>query len=199
MKRLGHTVIKNALANIVRGGASGMVAVVLPHFLTQALDHDRFAAWALMLQIAAFASYLDFGVQFAVARYLAQAIERDDDQQRDRLISTAFAMLAIAGVIALSVIGIVIFFLPRIFQGIPSALVGDLRLGLMFMAVSAALGLPMSTFTGVLVGLHRNEFPALAIGGTRILSALGVLVTVRYTHSLRGLRFALPSQTSWGG
>jgi O-antigen/teichoic acid export membrane protein len=187
VKRLGHTVIKNALANIVRGGASGMVAVVLPHFLTQALDHDRFAAWALMLQVAAFASYLDFGVQFAVARYLAQAIERDDDQQRDRLISTAFAMLAIAGAIALSVIGIVILFLPRIFQGIPSALVGDLRLGLMFMAVSAALGLPMSTFTGVLVGLHRNEFPALAIGGTRILSALGVLVTVRYTHSLAWL------------
>ena len=168
-----------------------MVAVVLPHFLTQALDHDRFAAWALMLQIAAFASYLDFGVQFAVARYLAQAIERDDDQQRDRLISTAFAMLAIAGVIALSVIGIVIFLLPRIFQGIPSALVGDLRLGLMFMAVSAALGLPMSTFTGVLVGLHRNEFPALAIGGTRILSALGVLVTVRYTHSLAWLALCL--------
>lgn len=199
MRRLGFTVVKNALANIVRGGASGVVAVALPHFLTRALDHDRFAAWALMLQIAAFAAYLDFGVQFAVARYLAQAIELDDEQQRDRLISTAFAMLAIAGAIALLVIGTVVLFLPRIFHGIPSALVGDLRLGLMFMAVSAALGLPMSTFTGVLIGLHRNEFPALAIGGTRMLSALAVLVTVRYTHSLAwlGLCLAVTNFMGW--
>jgi O-antigen/teichoic acid export membrane protein len=191
VRRLGFTVVKNALANIVRGGASGVVAVALPHFLTRALDHDRFAAWALMLQIAAFAAYLDFGVQFAVARYLAQAIELKDNQQRDRLISTAFAMLAIAGAIALLVIGTVVLFLPRIFHGIPSALVGDLRLGLMFMAVSAALGLPMSTFTGVLIGLHRNEFPALAIGGTRMLSAVAVLVTVRYTHSLAWLALCI--------
>ena len=191
MRRLGFTVVKNALANIVRGGASGVVALALPHFLTRALDHDRFAAWALMLQIAAFAAYLDFGVQFAVARYLAQAIELDDEQQRDRLISTAFAMLAIAGAIVLLVIGTVVLFLPRIFHGIPFDLVGDLRLGLMFMAVSAALGLPMSTFTGVLIGLHRNEFPALAIGGTRMLSAVAVLVTVRYTHSLAWLALCL--------
>jgi O-antigen/teichoic acid export membrane protein len=191
VRRLGFTVVKNALANIVRGGASGVVAVALPHFLTQALDHDRFAAWALMLQIAAFAAYLDFGVQFAVARYLAQAIELNDDRQRDRLISTAFAMLTVAGAIALLVIGTIVLFLPSIFHGIPSALVCDLRLGLMFMAVSAALGLPMSTFTGVLIGLHRNEFPALAIGGTRMLSALAVLVAVRYTHSLAWLALCL--------
>jgi O-antigen/teichoic acid export membrane protein len=191
VRRLGFTVIKNALANIVRGGASGVVAVVLPHFLTRTLDHDRFAAWALMLQIAAFAAYLDFGVQFAVARYLAQAIELDDEKQRDRLISTAFAMLSIAGAIALLVIASVVLFLPRIFHGIPSALVGDLRLGLIFMAISAALGLPMSTFTGVLIGLHRNEFPAIAIGGTRLLSALAVLITVRYTHSLAWLALCL--------
>ena len=199
MRRLGFTVVKNALANVVRGGASGAVAVVLPHFLTRALDHDRFAAWALMLQIAAYVAYLDFGVQFAVARYLAQAIERHDDQQRDRLVSTAFGMLAIAGAVALLIIGAVVIFLPRIFHGIPSSLVGDLRLGLMFLAVSAALGLPMSTFTGVLIGLHRNEFPALAIGSTRILSAFAVLITVRYTHSLAWLALciAVNNLLSW--
>lgn len=191
MRRLGFTVVKNALANIVRGGASGIVALALPHFLTKTLDHDRFAAWALMLQIAAYVAYLDFGVQIAVARYLAQAIEREDDQQRDRLISTAFAMLTIAGALALLVISAVVLFLPRIFHGIPSALVGDLKVGLILMAVSAALGLPMSTFTGVLIGLHRNEFPALAIGGTRILAAVAVLVTVRYTHSLAWLALCI--------
>jgi O-antigen/teichoic acid export membrane protein len=49
----------------------------------------------------------------------------------------------------------------------------------------------MSTFTGVLVGLHRNELPALAIGVTRIFSAFAVLVAVRFTQSLAWLALCI--------
>ena len=75
MMRVRATVIKNALANVMRGGATAVVSLVLPHFLVRSLDRDRFAAWSLMLQIAAYASYLDFGLQTAVARYVAHFTE----------------------------------------------------------------------------------------------------------------------------
>jgi O-antigen/teichoic acid export membrane protein len=191
LQRLGFTVVKNALANVVRGGATAIVALALPHYLTRALDHDRFAAWSLMLQIAAYAGYLDFGIQTAVARYLAQAMERGDSDQQDRLVNTAFGMLLIAGAIALSAIAIVAFFLPRLFHGVPLSLVPDLRLGVLAMGTSAALALPMSTFAGVLIGLHRNEYPALVIGGSRILGGLAVLVAVRHTNSLACLALCI--------
>lgn len=191
MQRLGFTVVKNALANVVRGGATAVVALALPHYLTRALDHDRFAAWSLMLQIAAYAGYLDFGIQTAVARYLAQAMERKDSDQQDRLISTAFGMLSIAGSMALLVIAVTAFFLPKLFHGIPLSLDRDLQLGVLIMGGSAALALPMSTFVGVLIGLHRNEYPALAIGGSRILGGLAVLVAVRYTNSLAWLALCI--------
>jgi O-antigen/teichoic acid export membrane protein len=191
LQRLGFTVIKNALANVVRGGATAVVALALPHYLTRALDHDRFAAWSLMLQIAAYAGYLDFGIQTAVARYLAQAMERGDGDQQDRLVNTAFGMLSIAGSIALLAIAVVAFFLPRLFHGVPLALVSDLRLGVLVMGACAALALPMSTFVGVLIGLHRNEYPALVIGGSRILGGLAVLVAVRYTNSLACLALCI--------
>ncbi len=199
MKRRGFTVIKNALANVMRGGASAVVALALPHFLTRALDHDRFAAWALMLQIAAYANYLDFGLQTAVARYLAQAMERGDNAQRDRLVSTAFAMLAGGGALALLVIGVVAWQLPRIFHGVPLQMMGELRGGVLVLAASAALLLPMSAFTGVLIGLHRNEYPALAIGGTRILGAIAVLFTVHRTHSLVWLAACIGGFNLLGG
>src|SRR5271156_4869170 len=160
LQRLGFTVIKNATANVVRGGATAIVALTLPHFLTRALDHDRFAAWALMLQIASYVGYLDFGVQTAIARYLAQAMERGDDELRDRLVSTAFVMLAAAGTLALLLFSVVVWQLPAIVHGIPVGLMGELRSGVIIMAASVALLLPMSTYTGVLIGLHRNEFPA---------------------------------------
>lgn len=116
MKRLGHTVVKNAFANVIRGGASAIVAIALPHFLTRAMDHDRFAAWALMLQVSAYAGYLDFGLQTAIARYLAQAIERDDKDQCNELVSTAFICLTVAGVLALTVIGFIVWQLPHLFH-----------------------------------------------------------------------------------
>lgn len=199
MKKLGITVVKNALANIVRGGATAVVAIALPHFLTRALDKDRFAAWALMLQIAAYASYLDFGLQTAVARYLAQAIELGDTERRDQLVSTAFGLLTGAGAVAFAVIGIIAWQLHHIFAHVPNVIVGDMRNGILVLAASAALLLPMSTFTGVLIGLHRNEYPALAIGGTRMLGAVAVILMARHTNSLFWLALCIGTFNLLGG
>lgn len=191
VRRLAYTVVKNALANIVRGGASAMAALVIPHFLSQRLDHDRFGAWVLMLQIAAYANYFDFGLQTALARYLAQAIEAQDKTRRDRLISTACGLLTGAGMLAFTTLVVIIWQLPRFFHSIPAHSISDLRAGLTVMAAAAAIGLPLSIFTGILIGLHRNEFPALAIGGSRILGALGVIAAVHWTSSLAVLALCL--------
>ena len=61
MKPLRLTVVKNAVANLVRGGATAAVAIALPRFLTRSLDPERYAAWSLILQIAAYSSFLDLG------------------------------------------------------------------------------------------------------------------------------------------
>lgn len=176
-----------------------MVAVALPHFLTRDLSVDRFAAWVLMLQIAAYSNYLDFGLQTAVARYVAQAVERGDDEQRDRVISTAFVLLLGAGVLAFCVALIVIWNMHRLFHRAPMEMIGELRGGCLLLCASAAVMLPLSTFTGILVGLHRNEYPAFAIGGTRLLGALGVLIVVRHTHSLVWLALCIAGFNVLGG
>jgi O-antigen/teichoic acid export membrane protein len=184
LNQLRFTLVKNSLANMVRVCASAIVALVLPHFLTRALDHDRFSAWALMLQIAAYANYLDFGLQTAVARYLAQAIERGDTEFRDRLTSTAFALLSIGALIAVLAIGCVLAFLPGLFQQAPALLIPELRGGILILAVCTALLLPLSTFTGVLIGLYRNDVPAISIGSSRLVGAVLVIFAVTHTHSL---------------
>lgn len=176
-----------------------MVALVLPHFLTRDLSVDRYAAWVLMLQIAAYSNYLDFGLQTAVARYVAQAIERRDDEQRDRVISTAFGLLVAAGLLALCVACVIVWEMPHLFRSAPLNLIGELRWGVLLLSASAAASLPLSTFTGILIGLHRNEYPALAIGSTRLLGAAGVLVLIRYTHSLVWLALCIAGLNLLGG
>jgi O-antigen/teichoic acid export membrane protein len=184
MRSLRFTVAKNAVANVIRGGASAVVAIMLPHFLTHSLGPDRFAGWALMLQLAAYANYLDFGVQTAVARYLAAALEADDQQQRDRLFSNAFAILIAAGIIALCGLGIVAWQLPHLFRSVPVALAAEIGSGLLILGFAAAINLPLSAYTGVLIGMQRNEFPAIAIATSRFFGTVAVILAVHRTHSL---------------
>jgi O-antigen/teichoic acid export membrane protein len=187
MQRLGFTVFRNAVANVIRGGASAIVALALPHFLVHALIPARFNAWSLILQVAAYASYFDFGLQLAVSRFLAQAIELDQRERLERLISTALSMLSGAGAVALLIMGVVIALMPWIFHGIPAALMSEVRLSALILGGSAALLLPASVYTGVLIGLHRNDVPALVIGTSRLVGAATAIFVARYTQSLVAL------------
>jgi len=175
------------------------VAVSLPHFLAHSLNHDRFAAWSLMLQIAAYASFLDFGLQTAVARFIAQALELEQTDRVRKLIETAFAMLSGAAVLAITVIGIVVFFAGSLFHGVPAYLLHEFQVAALVMALGTALVLPLSTFTGVLIGMHRNEFVALTVGGSRLVGAAATILATRYTQSLTILALALVLPNFLGG
>lgn len=199
MRSLHFTIAKNAIANLVRGGASAVVAIVLPHFLTRSLGTDRFAAWALMLQLAAYANYLDFGVQTAVARYLAAALEKCDHERCDRLLSNAVAILTVAGVIALCGLGIVAWQLPHLFRSVPAGLAAEMGSGVLILGLTAAINLPLSAYTGVLIGMQRNEFPAIAIGISRLLGAIAVVLVVHRTHSLVWLALCIGGFNLAGG
>lgn len=191
MRSLRFTIAKNAVANVIRGGASAVVAIALPHFLTRSLGADSFAGWALMLQLAAYANYLDFGVQTAVARYLAGALERRDHHQRDRLFSNAFAILTVAGLIALCGLGCIAWQLPHLFRSVPASLAGEMRSGILILGFAAAINLPLSAYTGVLIGMQRNEFPAITIATSRLLGAVAVILVVHWTHSLAWLALCI--------
>lgn len=199
MKQIGTIVAKNAVANVLRGGATALVALALPHFLTRSLAHDRFAAWSLLLQMSAYTSYLDFGVQTAVARFLAGYMERGEERQRDRLVSTALALLSGAALLALLLILLVLWQLPNLFAGIPPELMPEFRLAAAVLGASVVMALPLSAFSGVLLGLHRNEYVASAVGGSRLLGAAGVLLFVQHTQSLVVLAACIAITTVLGG
>jgi O-antigen/teichoic acid export membrane protein len=199
VKKVGGLVAKNAASNVIRGSATAAVAILLPHFLTHSLDVGRFAAWSLVLQIAAYAGYLDFGLQTAIGRFVAQATELEQWERRERLVVTALGLLCAAGLVAAIVIGFVIWHIGSLFPGVPPELATELQKAAAIVALSACLLLPLSTFTGVLIGLHRNELPALAIGGSRLVGALAVILASHYTRSLVVLGLCIGVANILGG
>jgi O-antigen/teichoic acid export membrane protein len=178
------TLLKNAAANVIRGGAAALVAVAVPPFLARMMPPQSYGAWLLVLQLSTLVGYLDFGIQTAVGRFVAHANEKRDPEHRDRVVSTSFVALTLAGAAAIVAAILVAIFLPSIFRQMPKILLGDARLALVLVAGSLAIGLPASVFNGIFIGLQRYEVPAAIIGGSRILSALLVVLVVKRGGSL---------------
>lgn len=185
--------VKNAVANVARGTSAALVAIALPPFLTRMMSADAYGAWALILQVSAYMGYLDFGIQTAVGRFVAYATERGETELRNAIVSTAVVALIAAGTIGLAVIVVASAFLPHLFPQMSPMLVGDARLALVIVGGSLAVGLPASVANGVFAGLERFEIPAVTVGGSRILSAVVLVLVVRQGMSLTGMAVAVAS------
>lgn len=183
--------VKNAAANVVRGGAAAMMALILPPFLARLMRTDSYGAWLLILQLSAYVGYLDFGIQTAVGRFVAHANEQGDAEGRDRIINTSLAVLTVAGAIACAVSVVMALLVPYIFWQMPLFLVRDVRIALVLVASSLAIGLPASVFNGIFVGLQRFEVPAVIVGGSRILSAVLLIAVVKWGGNLTWMAFAV--------
>src|SRR5436309_14938370 len=93
-------IVKNAFANVARGGANALVTIALPPVLTRTMTTEAYGAWALVLQLSTYVGYFDFGLQTAVARFVAHCTERGDHDYRDRIVSTYTATLSATGLVA---------------------------------------------------------------------------------------------------
>lgn len=175
-KNLERTIVRNASTNLVRLAGSGVIALVLPAVLVRTLPPDTYGAWALLLQLTLYVAYLDFGIQTAVAKFVAGADELNDTQQRDGIVSTSFAMLVFAALIGLVLIATLAWQLSNIFPQMPRALVGSAEIALLLIGSSLALGLPFFAIQAFFTGLRRNEIPASIVIANKFIMALLVII-----------------------
>jgi O-antigen/teichoic acid export membrane protein len=183
-RKEARTLLKNAIANVVRGSAAAVVAIILPIFLTRLMLPAAFSAWSLVLQISAYMGYLDFGIQTAVGRFVAHANEKGDAGHRDRIVGTSFAILSVAGLFGLCATAGLAPLLPHIFRQLPTTMVRGSQIALLLAGSSLAIGLPASVFNGIFIGYQRNEIPAAIIGGSRILGAILLVLVVAHGGGL---------------
>jgi O-antigen/teichoic acid export membrane protein len=184
-KIMSHTtLVKNAFANVCRGGAAALVMVLLPPFLTRILSKDAYGTWLLILQLSTYVSLLDFGIQTAVGRYVSHHNELEEPEQRDSIVSTSLALLAGSGALAMVGISILAWQLPNLFRDMPADLHQDAQLALMCVGCSLAVALPFSVFGGIFIGLQRYDVPAWIIGVSKLLGGVFVVLIANASHSI---------------
>lgn len=176
---LGPVVVKNATANLVRLAGAGIVALLLPPFLVRELPKSTYAAWAVLLQLTLYVGYFDFGIQTAVARFVAHAHELNDAHQRDGVLSTALVMLSGSAILGLALVVVLAWRLPAMFQQMPVDLFRPARMALLVMGASFAFSLPASLVPAYFTGMQRNEVPAsLAIANKAMLAVFVIAVVL---------------------
>jgi len=181
-RKLAGTLVKNSAANSIRLGVSALVSILLPAYLTHHLPVQTYGAWVLILQLGAYVGYLDFGVQTAVSKYIAEYEAKNDDAGCGRCASVGFAIMLAASILGVLVTLILAWQVPALFSHIPVTLVREVRISLLFVGLSLSATLATSVFSAIFLGLQRYQVPMMTGVISRILYGV-VLCAAVFLHS----------------
>jgi O-antigen/teichoic acid export membrane protein len=177
-------VLQGSASNLVRVLLSMLVSLVLPPFLVHHMSAAEYGAWVLILQLSAYVGLLDFGLQTAIGKYVAEYDASGDRDASHHLVSTSFTLLALAAALACVAIAVLVLGVPHLFHQMPAALVPEVRIGLLAVGLSAALALPFGTFLSTFIGLQQYVFPTIVSTVSRVGSAAALIILLLLHGSL---------------
>ena len=182
---------QNILASLVRGFVVALVALVLPAFLTHHLPVATYAAWVLIIQLGAYVSYLDLGIQTGVSKFVAEFDARGDIAGAGRHASAGLALMFFAGFLGVLLTCGLAWQVPRLFRGMPSNLYHDVRVSVLLIGASLSFGLVCAVYSAVFLGLQRYWIPMSITIINRISYAAIVIAIVALRGSLEAMGIAV--------
>ncbi|MES2392874.1 MAG: oligosaccharide flippase family protein [Acidobacteriota bacterium] len=174
--------LKNSLSNAGGVIITSLIAALMPPFLVHRLTPSVYGAWVLVLNLGAFVGYLDFGVQTAVSKFVAEHDAKGDHDGCGRCLSTGLVMMGCAALLGMVLTLALAWSVPELFRKMPPALYHDVRLSILFVGFSLSAGLSTSSFSAVFLGLQRYQVPTTITVISRVLYA-SVLCAAVAAHS----------------
>lgn len=178
---LAATLSKNVAFSLARVIANGLIALVLPAYLTHHMSVDTYGAWVLILQLGAFVSFLDLGIQTAVSKFVAEHDAKGDEAEASRYASAGFAIMTLTGSLGVLLTLGLAWQVPRLFHTMPTALYGDVRISVMLVGISLSFALVCSVFSAIFMGLQRYAVP-MGIAILNRFSFAGAVLAAVFLH-----------------
>lgn len=166
---------KNAMANLMRLGASWLVILLVPPVLVRSLTHSEYATWMLVLQLTAYSTIFDSSLQMSVSRFVARAFWAEDWNLLGETISSITLLFLFASAVVLGGIVVLALVMGQFFHSIPPALMGEARLALLIVGGSLAIVFPASSMAGLSLGIERNQINAIAGSVSKVVGAAGTV------------------------
>ena len=125
----------------------------------------------LILQCSAYVNLLDLGLQTAVGKFVAEHDAANDRAASSRVLSNSFAILWVSAFVGVVIIAIISWRVPQLFHQVPSALIGDLRQGILVVGLSTVFALPFGVFLAAFTGLQRYGYPTVLALTSKLFSS----------------------------
>jgi O-antigen/teichoic acid export membrane protein len=185
------TISKNIVASLARVAVVSLVALVLPAYLTHHLPVETYAAWVLILQLGAYVSYLDLGIQTGVAKFVAEFDAKGDEAGAGRHASAGLALMLLAGILGLGLTLVLAWQVPRLFSTMPASFYHDVRISVVLVGSSLSFGLVCAVYSAVFLGLQRYWIPMTIAIVNRTSFAAIVIVVVAFHGNLATMGMAV--------
>jgi O-antigen/teichoic acid export membrane protein len=153
------TIFRNIAASFLRVVAVSLVALILPAYLIHHLSVQTYAAWVLIIQLGAYVSYLDLGIQTAVSKFVAEYDAKNNYDAAGRHASAGFVLMTIAGTLGLGLTLVLAWQVPTLFAAMPSHLYHDVRVSVVLVGSSLSFSLVCAVYSAVFLGLQRYWIP----------------------------------------
>lgn len=170
MRSFGRKLFHGSLLRIFQFVAAMIIGFFLMPFLIHSLGDHNYGYWVLAGSILGYFGILDLGVVSAVQYHVAEAFGQEDAEHANRVLSTAFYMFAVLGLIILFLTSVTALFSHRFIKDPKDALV--FRDVLLITGAGFAIGFPGRTFMGGLAAHLRWDLVSLGNIGQLFLRTL---------------------------
>lgn len=184
---------KNVLASLVRVMIVSFIALILPAYLTHRLPVSTYAAWVLILELGAYISYLDLGVQTAVSKFVAEYDAKKDHHAAGQHASAGLVLMLLAGALGVVLTLVLAWQVPRLFRAMPANLYHDVRVSVLLIGFSLSFGLVCAAYSAVFLGLQHYWIPMTITIANRIFFAVVIVVIVALHGNLAAMGIAVAS------
>lgn len=149
-------IFRNVTWNWAGMAVEAIAGLVTAAFLVRRLGETTYGLWIVILAFTSYFGFLDLGIRGSVGRYVAWYQAKNDRRGVDATISTALAILGLAGalILLLTVAGEFIFF--HIFD-VPARQIPDVRIALAIVGATFAIFIPSNVFDATLWGYQRFD------------------------------------------
>lgn len=186
MLSLTLKVTRNTFSNLVGyAWTTGVALFLIPYTVTQ-LGVEGFGIWSLIFVVTTYLGLLDFGINAAIIKYVAEHHTQKNQMALNRVVTIGVLLFAGLGVILIGVAWITARPILSLFR-IPPETYGDAHVVFLGAVVYLALTNLSNVFQSVLTGLQRLDwvnFVSISSSTVNVIMTVGVL---EFGYGLRGL------------
>jgi O-antigen/teichoic acid export membrane protein len=178
-------IIKNVLMNWAAFAATVLAGFLMSPFLVRHLGDSVYGVWILIGSLAGYLGLLDFGMTPSILKYIAEYRARGDQEAINRVVSGAFAVFSLLGLVSLLVSLAIAFSFNDIFH---TPLADNTAAAVVILAgVNLAATFPALVFIGVIRGYQRYDIDASVTALSIVARSLLLVVLVRRGYGIMAL------------